>query len=280
MREFRKSALPRYTTVDGAIDPDELEKLKVGGAFTVVKVNRPDAIQEVPRSEGRLLALKTAIPDARDDLNEMTAVPGEHRGVSDAETATQASIIDINARVRESADREKVAKFLAKVIKLLLLISREKMALPQWIQLHVDPAGLSPMEEILRVANGWAQIKLDAFDSLEWDVTVDVEALSPATEDLRRNQWLNFIGVMGTPGALPVLASETLLKKTAAFFGIRSAREITEIRQSVLQAMAVQMQMQMQPGSGGSAIPTPEPGPVPTQEQTRDQMTAQGVGIQ
>jgi hypothetical protein len=126
-----------------------------------------------------------------------------------------------------------------------------------------------------------------ALGDFAFDVSVDVEALSPATEDLRRNQWLNFIGVMGTPGALPVLASETLLKKTAAFFGIRSAREIAEIRQSVLQALTVQMSMGQESkgmsGHGGTAAggQTPAvPSPVPSQQDTQRQMQAQGVGIQ
>lgn len=287
MKEFRRAALPRYTYVDGAIDEKELDKLAQGGPFTVAKANRADPIQEVPRSEGRMQALRTAIPDTRDDFNEASSLPGEHNGVADADTATQASIIDINARVRESADREKVAKFLGRIIKKLLLISKDKMALPFWIKLHVDPLGPEALRETLRVVNGWAQITHEDLGEFDWDVSVDVEALSPATEDLRRNQWLNFIGVMGTPGALPVLASETLLKKTAAFFGIRSAREVEEIRTSVLQALMVQAQMGAQAkgvsgygGTGAGGTTPAMPSPVPTQDQTRQQMQAQGVGIQ
>lgn len=289
MRDFRRGSMPRYTYRDGAIDQNELEKLESGGPFTVAKANAENPLTEVPRSEGRMNALRTAIPDTREDFNEISSIPAEHRGVSDAETATQASIIDINARVRESADREKVAKFLARVIKKMLLISKEKMALSFWIKLHVDPLGPEALRETLRVVNGWAQITHKDLGDFEWDVSVDVEALSPATEDLRRNQWLNFIGVMGTPGALPVLASETLLKKTAAYFGIRSAREVAEIKQSVLQALMVQAGMQaMQKGGGVSGFggaaaggQTPAvPQPIPSQEQTQQQMTAQGVGIQ
>lgn len=289
MKEFRRAALPRYTYTDGAIDQAELDKLMAGGAYTIVKANRDNPITEIPRSEGRMSALRTAIPDTRDDFNEASSLPGEHNGVADADTATQASIIDINARVRESSDREKVAKFLGRVIKKLLLISKEKMSLPTVIKIHVDPLQMpEPLQrEVMRVAQGWAAITHEALGDFEFDCSVDVEALSPATEDLRRNQWLNFIGVMGTPGALPVLASETLLKKTAAFFGIRSAREVEEIRGSVLQAIMVQTQMGMAAkgvsGQGGTASggTTPAvPSPVPSQDQTRAQMSAQGVGIQ
>jgi len=286
MKELRRASMPRYTTKEGNIDGPELEKLVAGGPFTIVKANVDNPITEVPRSEGRMAALRTAIPDTRDDFNEASSLPGEHNGVADADTATQASIIDINARVRESADREKVAKFLARVIKKLLLISKDKMALPFWIKLHVDPLGPEKLRETLKVVKGWAEITHKDLGEFEWDVSVDVEALSPSTEDLRRNQWLNFIGVMGTPGALPVLASETLLKKTAAYFGIRSAREVEEIRGSVLQALMVQAQMGAQAkeasGVGGVVAPPtmPAPSPVPSQDEMRKQMTAQGVGIQ
>ncbi len=269
----------KYTYVDGTIDENEIRKLESGGDMAYAKQNsgQGSALIPVPiPPSDRTLQHNVAL--TKDDLYQVSGITAEQRGVADAETATQASLVDVNSRIRDNANRVVVAKWLGEIADLMLRTIQDSMALPYWIQVNVDPLGPGAIQEALNVAAGWQEITSEELGDMCYEVSVDIESLSPVTEDLRRNQWMTLLGIMSNPGAVMFhLASEDVLKKTLSFHGIRSSKEIGSMKEAMMAVMAALMSQQ-KPPSGGGAPGEPGPGQLPDGADMAAQMGAQMGG--
>lgn len=272
----------KYTYVDGTIDEPEIRKLETGGDMAYAKQNsgtNGSALIPVPiPPSDRTLQNNVAL--TKDDFFHVTGVSAEQRGVAEAETATQASLVDVNSRIRDNHYRVIVAKWLASIADLMLRTIQLRMALPYWIEINVDPLGEAAIQEAMNVAAAWQEITSEELGDQCYEVSVDIESLSPVTEDLRRNQWMTLLGIMSNPGAVMFhLASEDVLKKTLSFHGIRSAKEIGSMKEAMMAVMAALMSQQ-KPPSGGGAPGEPGPGALPNgpdmAAQIGAQMAAQG----
>jgi len=293
-RIHRKKAARRYTTRPGALAQEELDKLEHGEDMTIVQAQGQQAdgvspltpVPDVPLD--RNLFAQSAITER--DFNMVSGTPSEDRGIASAETATQASIINTAGQIRESYGREQVAAFLARCIKKMLEIARAKLQYSFVIKRNVDPVSMGKMLEEARVKAIWKTIRASDLGDIDFDVAVDVEALSPVNSDERFKKWMQLMSML--PQMMPILAkSDYMLKKTFDGFGVRSWRDRSEMKRAFQELVAEQAQQQMmqlqakqggQPGAVG-ATPSPQAGPTPDiatiAQNIHAQMTgAAGVG--
>jgi hypothetical protein len=277
-RTHRKRFYRRYTYRDGAIDEGELRKLEDGGDGVYARANQPDPIQPVPDAPLDPAIVRN-LPTTKQDFYEISGVGSEQRGEPEpSTTATQANIVDVRAQVRESFGRTQVAEWLAEAATILLRTIKDKMALPFWIAINVDPMGANAPDEIDRVTKGWITAK--QIGDIQHDVSVDISSLSPVTQESERQAWAQVLGLLTNPAIVVILmSSDTILRKTLGFFGIRSEREIAEVKKAagaVMMALA-QMQQAKQGGPGqmpGAPGPT-DTGQIPEQMQIMNQLKEQ-----
>lgn len=267
----RKRFYRRYTMMKGAMDPSEREKLETGGDGVIAERNTPDdtlkPVQDAPLGGDT----DKHLIESRDDFMQITGVGAEARGQAEADTATQANIIEGRAQLRESSSRMLVAEWLSEIGRLMLRCLIDKMQLPFWIQIHTDPFA-GDQEEALRTAQTVQQWKeISASDVGEsaaaFDVTVDVTSLSPVAEQQKLMAWNQVLALLANPSMLMILMqSEALLRKTLKFYGITADKEIREIQRVGQGIMAMQLAAQAsaamagatstaKPSAGVSALP-------------------------
>jgi hypothetical protein len=265
-RVHRKRFYRRYTYTEGAIDEPELRKLEDGGDGVYAKANKPDPIQPVPDAPLDPSVARN-IPNSRADFMEISGVSDEQRGVAGKDTtATQANIVDVRSRIRESYQRMQVSEWLSEIGYLILRTIRDRMALSFWVQMNVDPAGPNVLQEAVKVAAVWKQITATQLGDIQEDIEVDVQSLTPMAEEQERVQWNQVLGLLANPALLPVLiGSDVILRKTLGYYNIRSEKDIQEFKRAGTQMMAMMAAAAAaKAGAAGVGGAQPaEPGPVP-----------------
>jgi hypothetical protein len=279
-RRFKR----RYWYIDGKIEPAELEKLRVGPDGTFVKVPAAGLIGPIEDAPLDRAVLANVI-NTREDFMYASGVSGEQRGAAESETATQAQIIDVNTRIRESEARQAVSEWLGEIAWIMLRTIEEFMSLEFWILQNVDPLSVMSLVEAARVAGNWKQIKTEVLGDLDFDVVVDIESLSPINDDQKRNSLIQFLGLLTSPGVgMLLLASPQLFKRVAALYNIRSDRELEEIKQALVMLQLMAMKAggpggDKKPGGGAKEEPPPGPGPTPAVPDIMQQLVGQlGMG--
>lgn len=277
-RVHRKRFNRMFQALAGAFASEE-EKAKwaEGEDGTLLEVTRDEAIKPIADAPLDPTVVRN-IPQTKEDFREISGISGEERGVAEAETATQANIIQLQSRVRESFGRVQVAQWLSKIGTIMLETIREYMSLPFWIKVNVDLNSPDATQEALRVGYLWQQIEGENLGDMNFDISVDVESLSPVAEESERNSWLQMLTVITNPTLqIPLATSEVLLRKTVGYFGIKSEREISEIQKAMSMSLMVAAQQAMaqtqakQGGTPGEAAP----GPTPTNQDIQGQLQQQ-----
>jgi hypothetical protein len=222
---------------------------------------------------------------SRQEFDQISGIGAEARQQASSGTATQAAIMNQRQTIQDSFDRFTVANWLSQIIRELVLLAIDKMTLPRWIQINSDQYSPEFMQDAQVIAGLHQQITSqnleDANDDLRWDVSVDVESLSPVSEQEKQAQWMQALNLISNPAVAPLLAmSEPLLKRTLDLNGIKNAKDQGAIREALMQKAQMEMQMaQAQaappgvapmpgapqgPGGPGPAMPQPPqmiPGP-------------------
>lgn len=179
---------------EGVDAEEEREKWAQGGDATLLKLSGPGAI--FPLEKGRLdPSFMAAVPNAAADFNEVGGMPGEMRGVSDAETATQASILATSSETRNNDRRDnQVATFLNEVGRMLLISGQANAELDTLVvEKVVEAAGVAPFRAV----------KLTPAELLgEFEVTIQVGS-TMAKNDPRVLQQLQ--GLLANIGQNPVV---------------------------------------------------------------------------
>ena len=268
-REFlrlqRKTRVPRYTVVEEGVLPEEMQKFENNEPNVWIKRRQNttgDVISPVLQPNMSDSALQS-LTLSRQEFDEVTGIGAEARQMASSDTATQAAIMNQRQNITDSFDRSLVAKWLGEIARELMLLAIDKMTLPRWITLNVDPFSPVAGPEAMSVAMQYQQITLqnlqDADDDLRWDVSVDIESLSPVSEQEKQAQWMQMLVVLGNPAIAPLLAlSPELLKRTLDLNGIKSAKDQAAIGQAL--AAQAQMQVAMAQAQGGGAGVAPMPG--------------------
>lgn len=99
-----------------------------------------------------------------------------------------------------------------------------------------------------------------ADDGMQWDITVDVESLSPVTEEQHGNRIMQALNLISSPGVGMLLSlSPPLLKNMLNLMGIRNASD----QQNIFMALQAKTQMEQMMAMGGGGQPpgvAPQPG--------------------
>jgi hypothetical protein len=292
-RAHRRRFYRRYT-VDPGVDKNELKKLEDGGDGVYAEIPRAQA--PIPVADAPLDgSVWRNLDESKSDFLQVSGVTYEQRGVADSETATQATIIDVRSRIRESAARTKVSTWLAEVSRLILLTIRDKMVLPLWGKQNADPFAASKnaesdaIRELTQavmassgvaapppddgggasggpgspeeVAELWKEISAEELGTTDIEVSIDLASMSPVTEETLRNQWSQVLVLLTNPSLLAIFAqSEVIARKTLTLYGIRAENEIREIMK-VARLLVMQMQAAAQQAAaakgGGEGAGTP-----------------------
>jgi hypothetical protein len=153
----------------------------------------------------------------------------------------------------------------------------KNMALPFWVRSAVDLQAPSAPMEALDTAMTWQQITASDLGDMDFDVSIDIESMTPMVEEAERVAWTQVLAIITNPQVFMVLASSpVLLRKTLGYYGIRNDKEIGEI------VKMGQMLMQMMAMAGGGAAggkPGAPPGksaqPLPNNNAIAGQLTEQ-----
>lgn len=247
-RVHRRRAVRHYLR-DPRFAQVEFEKLETGEDMSCAEVANPAGALVPVESAPLEGATWQQLAATKDDFNLITGVGGEARGVPEADTATQANIINIHASLRESSARQLVANWLGDLVRLMLLTIRESMQLPMMVRTSTDPFAKRPAVQPDPVGNTiaaagartldeWKEIKSEDIADLNVDVKIDVASLSPVAEDAQRQQWNTVLQLLTSPQLGMVLFMPNpdapsdpspLLRKTLTLNGIKSDQEIREI---------------------------------------------------
>jgi len=269
-REFlriqRQTRVPRYTVDTQGVLPEELEKFESNEPNTwIMRQNNagPDVISPVLQPAMSDSALQS-LTLSKAEFDELSGMSGESRQVAASDTATQAAIMNQRQGIQESFDRHLVAEWLGAIIREMVLLAIDKMTLDRWIMLNSDPYSPAFQQDAMMIAGMHQQITqqalAEASEGLRWDISVDVESMSPVSEQEKQAQWMQTLNLISNPAVAPLLAmSPELLKRTLDLNGIKNAKDQMAIGKAL--AAKAQMEMQaLQAKQGGPPGVAPMPG--------------------
>lgn len=247
LRRHRKRFIRKYSVIDGMMDEsamDDLESDEDGIYVRVPKHEVIEPIKDAPLDN----SVRWAIPATMEDFMLVSGVTGEQKGVSEADTATQANIINTHSRMRDGFSRETVATFVSVIATRMLQLIADTASLDFWIRTNVDKTSQGAQKETEEIQMAWRIMKandLSLAETLNYEVTVDMDSLSPQTEAETRQAWDSALQLMTNPPvALHMLASDVILRKVLSLRGIKAEREIQEIKRAMMKVQTFMLQQQ------------------------------------
>jgi hypothetical protein len=268
LRIVRKGTRPRYLYDKGAFEHEELEKLESDDfnvMLAVLNQNTQAAIVPVQQSAPSSIVMST-LSLAEQGFTEQSASSPQARltrGSGGAPTATEVSAMGQMAEVRDSYEQQEVADWLAAICRGLLMCAIEKATLPKWIQINTDPHSPTSQEDAAVIAEKYQLITADQLESadalLQWDVSVDIESMSPVSESQYAGKFMNALNMLANPGVGQLLSiSPVLLKLVLNMMGIRNESDQGAIREALAirdQQMQAERAAQMPPQPGVAPMP-------------------------
>jgi hypothetical protein len=279
MKLHRRRFVRRYMREPSVTQP-EFDKLEAGEDGVCIEVPKVTPPPIVPIADADLSPANTVqeLAASKDDFQQVAGVSGEARGVPQADTATQANIINVREQIREAQARTLVAAWLGEIVRLMMLTIKEKMQLPFMVKMNTDPfapraaqppaptgpsdlvgarirqgldvPGGEPLDQPARTAAEWREIQTEDLGDLDMDVKIDLASLSPVAEDAQRTQWNITLQLLTNqqlaillfmPNPLAPNEPSPMLRKTLWLNGVKNdseVREIWRIGQAVLKAAA------------------------------------------
>jgi hypothetical protein len=293
LRLVRKGTRPRYTYDKQAFDEDELEKFETDefGTFVGVENGNLQAIAAVQQPSFSEATIRTLAQSEAGFAEQAASSPTARltRGAGGAPTATEVQELSASGDVRASYEQQEVADWLAGVASGLLKVAVDQATLPTWVLINSDPHSALLPQDAMDIAQTLEQIKNPmpdhvrtlsavlhnafkkpeqkeitpeemekAFGDGKWDVTADIESLSPATEAQYASRILQALNMLSDPGTGRLLSlSPELLKTMLNMMGLRNSADQKAIaialqkRDMMDQMIAAQQQMM----SGGGSAP-------------------------
>lgn len=225
-------------------DPDtEIPKLESGDDGTVLRVMAPGAVNPIadaPLDQQNLQELLLL----NSDLVEIFGTPNQARGVADADSATEASILDKRLEVREGDRMSMVVDFILEAARKLDML----------VQAHID------RDEAVKITGPqgefWQVIRESDYQRIEgeFEYSVNLGASQPRLPEIERSQWIAFLSQVVIP--FPhILTAPSVMKRMAEMFHIEDEAALEEFRQLGLKMMTGQMPMPGGQGGGPSENP-------------------------
>jgi len=246
MLTHRKRFNRKYEAfVSGLVDETELDKLEVGDDGTIIRKQTQGPvitpIQDAPMDQQGWME----ISHLNNDLIEISGYGGEARGLADADSATQADIIEKRLNIREGDRLSLVTDFILEVAEKL-----DKL-----VQVNIS------RDEAVRISGPqgeyWEIIRTDDYQDIagEFEYSVNLGATFPQLPHIERSQWLAFLNLLA--GFPHLLMQKHLMKRMAEMHHIEDENMLEELYQLGKQIMSGSAPM---PGQKGS---TPGSGELP-----------------
>ena len=236
----RKRFNRKYEVFMGGLEDEmELDKLESGEDGTIIKVMSAGGEVVRPIQDAQLdQQTYIEISHLNQDINETMGSPGTAVQRADADSATEAAILDKRLDIREG-DR------VSLVSDWLVLIGRKT---DQLVQAHITK------DEAIKITGvngeiGWRLVKQDDFNELdgEFEYSIDVGSTRPQLPALERSSFLAFLQVLGS---FPhIMTVPRLMKKLAKMYDISDDAMIEDLRQLGLKILSGQVPT---PGQSGS----------------------------
>ena len=191
MMIHREHTKTRYLVKDGTFTgegtdaEEEMAKAAHGPDATFLRVTDTNGIQPMPKAQLDS-SFAQAIPNISLDFNEVGGMPGESRGVADADTATQASILASGAELRNNDRRDnQVQTWLCEVARCLLISAQQNMTMDSVVvDKIIEETGVAPFRAV----------KLTPEELLgEFEVTVEVGSTMLKSDPRTQTQLLNLV---------------------------------------------------------------------------------------
>ena len=270
-REFirltRLRRIPLFTHDIDVVSSEDMKKLAMGefngyvpqtggnGVCGIMAVNMPNMSDSAV----------TSLTLSDKEFEDVGGVGGDAKTSQEA-TATQAKIASVKNQVADSYDRGIVADWLGSICDELLRLAIENMNLDQIIMMNVAPDSQFSQQISMEVAQSFkainAQTLAQAETGMSWAVQIDVESLSPVSEEEAFQKWMQGMTLIANQAMQELFGvSPELFKMTLEKMGIRSASD-QELMVGSLQKLMKQKQqmMQMQAMQGGQGSAPKNPG--------------------
>lgn len=250
-RNYRRRYTRKFAARKGFIDQENKEAFANGVDGTIIEVDGDPKMALVPidnPSEGT--AVNGALIISKDDFEVVSASSSENRNQSDRTTATQASISNQRATVRESFSQRIFAKFVGAVGRALLKIAQRKIKAPFWIQYTKDPGEelggeVDPSHEIFALLN-----PEDLRDGYDFMVNIDAINSTPAAIQEQKTAYIEFLTLVNQ---YPNIALDAdLIRETAYRVGYKNEKIIRKMQRTVQLQQLAQEAMNSQQGGGES----------------------------
>ncbi len=219
MTHFKRFNRKYIANVSQFEDADtELDKLEVGGDGTIIRARSTDAvkaIQDAPMDQQAMIQIQAF----DNDIVEAFGTPGSARGIANADSATEASILDNRLEIREGDRLSMVVDWITDWAKKT----------DQLVQYHIEG------DEAVKITGPqgefWQLIKEQDYEEIEgeFEYSVNVGASRPRLPDIERAQLMAFFNQVIIP--FPhILTRPATMKRFAELFHIEDDVMIEELR--------------------------------------------------
>lgn len=207
--EHAKRALPKTLVRANALKPEEMAKMTSPRLDAVVEIDGEPSQDVVPLQMGNmspdLYGLREVL---RNELTFITGVTEQRKGGSQkSQTATEASIIEQQSRIRDSDRLSAVSKFVTRAARKILMLDRQFLE-PNEIAFVVGP-------EAMRF---WQEAGPDVIKA-EVDVKVRVGSSAFMSREVRAKQLLDFLnltsGLMDPQTGGPLVDVKEVVRRVA-----------------------------------------------------------------
>lgn len=223
-RIHRKRFSRKYAILDSSIDPEELDKFQFGPDGTCFMVKRENSIRAV-EDAGLDTANQVSLSVSYDDMNRVSGSSNEERGVADRQTATQSSIINNRAQIRESKVLLRVGNFLTNFGRNALRAAGEAKA-AFWISSKI-PEGL--LGEIKDVQLTWKRVPPQIFQTEDYDLEIYVGSISPVYQQADKKTFMEFLALITQYEILAM--SPALLREAAYRVGYKNSAVLKQFQE-------------------------------------------------
>lgn len=207
-----------YYDTTRQIDEDEIDKLEVGEDGTIIRGKGPNPIEPIKDAPLDQQGL-TELLALDNDIVEAMGSPGNARGVANADSATEASILDNRLEIREGDRLSMVVDWITDWAKKT----------DQLVQFHIEG------DEAVKITGPqgefWQIIREKDYQEIEgeFEYSVNVGASRPRLPDIERAQLMAFFNQVIIP--FPhILTKPATMKRMAELFHIEDDVMIEELR--------------------------------------------------
>lgn len=276
-RQHRRKFKRLYEMLSGTADLDDVKNYLNGPDGGLIEVSKMGQIQPIPTAELGASA-NISMQVTKEDFNVVSGTTSEWQGQGDRITATQATITNDRATVRESREKTIVGKFLVKLAKKIIMTMKDNYVNKRIV------AKATPTEDFGNDIQNKPEVReidpLTDFgnDKFDFELNVSVESVSPVQTEEEKNKFLSFISLIKQ---FPEFASHpTIIREMAFRTGYKNEQIIKSFQQMAQLAMvsqASQGQQNLGQQGGNLAQQTVAQQTPPNVEEIQNQMANQGM---